>query len=203
MYLILCILLLLYIINPKKIYESMSNKSVESTLDKRSYKISSSFNDMSDAANKLSYLNQFIINFLRYAKKKYIIGVRKTHTQFYIRMLNNYNMDTIFENNPKYGEETSFVTNKGDEFGICLRDKGNNSDKFHNENILQFVMLHELTHLGCISYGHDKEFWSMFKVVLEDAAEFGIYTPINYAITPINYCGLLVTYNPYFSEKPT
>lgn len=201
---ILCVVIifLVFIIltdNHKKLYEFMTSDKIESTIDKRYYKISNAFINGGEAADKLAYLNEYIIKFLKYIKKKYII---ENHNDivikgFYVRMLNNYNMDVIFENNPKEGEETSFVTDKGAEFGICLREKNNKN--IHDDNILQFVMLHELTHLGCIEYGHGNEFWTMFKVVLNDAVEAGLHKPIDYSKNNINYCGLPVNHNPYFS----
>lgn len=186
----------------KKIYEYMTTDKVLSHNDKRVYKISSAFTDTNIAADKMSKLNKFMIDFMRFVKNKYISNwhSERYKIDFYKRMIDNYNMDTIFENNPLPGEETSFVVDKGSEFGICLRHKGENSDKFHDDNILHFVVLHELTHLGCLSYGHEREFWSMFKIVLTDATESGLYKPVDYSKTPINYCGLIVYHNPYFKK---
>ena len=198
---IIIILCIIFLSNAhKKLYEFMTTDEVLSDNDKRVYRISSAFNNTNMAADKLSELNKFIIDFLRFVKNKYVTNDygERYQKDFYKRMISNYNMDVIFENNPSPGEETSFVSDKGSEFGICLRDKGNNSDKFHENNILQFVMLHELTHLGCLNYGHGKEFWSMFKIVLNDAVESDLYTPVDYSKKPVNYCGLPVYYNPYF-----
>jgi hypothetical protein len=136
-------------------------------------------------------------------RNKYIINKNGTYKeiQFASRMINNYNPDTIFENDPDDGKDTSFVVNKGDKFGICLRQKVLNNGKIHDMNTLKFVILHELSHLGCISYGHNYEFWAFFKFNLINAHNAGIYTPINYQQNPINYCGLHVKFSPYYSDN--
>lgn len=193
------IVLLILNMNHDKIYDYFTSYSTMADYDKRAYKVAGGFSDNAAAANKLAKLHEFIINYLRYVKKKIIIHNNGTLTQkrFFMRVLKNYNPDNIFENNPKPGEETSFVANKGEEFGICLRKKGQFKNQIHEMSILKFVILHELTHLGCISYGHDSEFWTSFKMVLTEAVKSGLYTPIDYSEKTINYCGLEVTSNPY------
>jgi hypothetical protein len=185
----------------ENIYEYFTTLQTTSTMsnhDQRAYRVDGGFPDKIYAANRLSLLHEFIINYLRYVKKKFIINDNGHNKKlFFTRVLQNYNPDNIFENNPKPGEETSFVANKGELFGICLRKKEENSGQIHDMSILKFVMLHELTHLGCISYGHDAEFWTSFKMVLTEAVNSGLYTPIDYYTNPINYCGLNVTSNPY------
>lgn len=203
-YSIIIVVLILLIINMYNSYKYeyfTPGVMLRSNYDKRSYKVVNKYQDMQYAADNLAILHEFIINFLRYVKNKFIIKKigTKRHETFFSRILKNYNPDTIFENDPKPGDETSFVANKGDEFGICLRKKGIDQNQLHELNILKFVMLHELTHLGCISYGHNDEFWSSFKMVLSEAVESKLYIPYDYAIpkNTINYCGLIVKNNPY------
>ena len=63
---------------------------------------------------------------------------------------------------------------------------------------LMFVVLHELTHMMNNKWDHHLDFWLLFKFLLTNAADIGIYSPVNYKIYPINYCGLDLYYNPYF-----
>ena len=201
--LIIVILVILLLNNGHKtIYDYFNTYSTMSNYDQRKYKVVGGFSDRQDAANHLAKLHEFIINYLRYVKKKFIIYNNGTEEQkkFFIRVLKNYNPDNLFENDPKPGDDTSFVANKGEEFGVCLRKKGKYKNKIHEMSILKFVILHELTHLGCISYGHGQEFWDFFKMVLTEAVESGLYTPIDYSKNPINYCGLEVFHNPYCDE---
>jgi len=197
------ILIVLIVVNGvnNKIYDYFTTSTIISNYDQRAYKVVGGFTDRDVAADKLAKLHEFIVNYLRFVKKKFIINKEGSveHELFFKRVLKNYNPDVIFENDPKPGEETSFVADKGKEFGICLRKKGSLNDQIHEMSILKFVMLHELTHLGCISYGHDAEFWESFKMVLTEAVASGLYTPVDYSHNPVNYCGLIVSSNPYCS----
>jgi hypothetical protein len=196
---IIIIIIFLFYNYKHKISEYFTSSFVVSEYDKRYYKVDVQFSDKNIAANKLAILNEFIIQYLKYIKKNIINSNTEPRNKklFFKRILNNYNLDNIFENNPLPGGETSFVSDKGLEFGICLRQKINQSNEFHKINILKFVMLHELTHLGCVLYGHEHEFWEWFKVVLSEAVKSRLYIPIDYSKNPENYCGLNVTTNPY------
>lgn len=209
-YLIVLILMLMFYIicNSGNTSEYMTTSYKNASVDGRLYKVSSTFSDSNMAANKLASLNKFIIEYLRCLRREYIWNNSGNQQEraFVRRMIKNYDLDTLFENNPKKGEETSFVTNKGEQFGVCLRKKNENKDALHDENtLLQFVVLHELTHLGCVGYGHGAEFWSWFRWVLIQAKKYNLHSPVNYGCTGknINYCGLDVHYNPYFGNKDT
>jgi len=58
--------------------------------------------------------------------------------------------------------------------------------------------LHELSHVMTKSVGHTDEFWGNYKFLLKEAAEIGIYDPIDYAKEPQRYCGMTITDNPYY-----
>jgi hypothetical protein len=196
---IIVIVILLVYYNKRRFNEYFSSTE-KSTYDNKNYRVVAGFHDKNIAADNMAKANEFINAYLKYAKNKFITnsvsGVDNKRA-FFTRIINNYNPNNLFENNPSLGEETSFVSNKGEEFGICLRKKGPMKDQLHDMNIIKFVILHELTHLGCISYGHDREFWHWFKIVLEEAVNSGLYIPIDYSKQSVNYCGLEVTHNPY------
>ena len=109
-----------------KIYDYFTTSTTISNYDQRAYKVVGGFTDRDVAADKLAKLHEFIVNYLRFVKTKFIINNEGSveHELFFKRVLKNYNPDAIFENDPKPGEETSFVADKGKEFGICLRKKG-------------------------------------------------------------------------------
>ena len=70
---IIIILCIIFLSNAhKKLYEFMTTDEVLSDNDKRVYRISSAFNNTNMAADKLSELNKFIIDFLRFVKNKYV-----------------------------------------------------------------------------------------------------------------------------------
>jgi hypothetical protein len=175
---------------------------IVSSIDKRIYRVIEEFYDKNDAVNIMAEVNAFIFDYLKYMRNKYKIKKKgqRNEIEFVERMLNNYNPDNILENDPLPGEDTSYVINKGDEFGICLRNKSDNPGKIHDIDIIKFVVLHELAHLGNITYGHEYDFWAFFKFILINAVEADLYTPVNYRLTPVNYCGLEITFSPYYSN---
>lgn len=197
---IVLIIFIILLIKKSQIKEFMTITKTVSNIDKKQYNVIGGFKNTDIAADNMALLHLFIINILRHLKKKYILQPTNNvkMKDFTRRILNNYNRDVLIENDPAPGEETSYILNKGSKFGVCLREK-NLDRNFHDYNTLQFVILHEITHLGTISYGHNEEFWNNFKLLLIEAKASGLYKPINYAIHPIVYCGIKVTDNPYFT----
>lgn len=94
---------------------------------------------------------------------------------------------SLFETN------TGYTINKGKEIRLCL-NKTNNSD--YNTNIIMFVLLHEMAHIMSSSYGHNEEFTYSMDIIVKTAVKLGIYTPIDYSINPITYCGTRITNSP-------
>lgn len=94
--------------------------------------------------------------------------------------------------------ESSYTINKGELMAICLRKKNKDKD-FHQMNLLMFVVIHELAHIMSLSEGHNTEFMENFKFLLKEATAVGVYKPVDFAVNPVNYCGVHVSHNPYFS----
>ena len=205
MYLVIIIIILgIFLYKSREKYKDI--KIYTSDIDKRNYNISTDFNDYNKAADTMAKLHDFIIKFLNYLKFNYIDKSYnnssdetinyKSNVRFIKRILNNYNPDNLHENNPLTSNDTSFVIGKGSKFAVCLREKESNN--LHDFNTLQFVFLHEITHIGTIEYGHGKEFWTMFKFILIQAVMSGLYIPYNYKKNNVYYCGLKITSNPYY-----
>jgi hypothetical protein len=200
---VIVILILLCYRNSRDIYEYFTSENMTASIDQRKYKIVGGMNDKEGAANRMALAHSFIVEFLRHMRTKYIIKNSGPDNNRKIAqlILKNYNPDTIFENDPKPGEDTSFVSNKGEEFGICLREKITGNNEFHDRSTMQFVLLHEIAHLGVESYGHGYEFWATMKILITEATEAGIHIPINYALRPQTYCGVPLAFNPYFTDN--
>jgi len=115
------------------------------------------------------------------------------------RLLKNYNPKKICETLPT-SEYTAYSENKGEKLAFCLDTEKNNQGKLIDLNTLTFVAIHEIAHVATKSIEHTKEFWDNFKLLLEVAAEEGIYTPIDYSENPQRYCGMQITDNPYYNE---
>ena len=109
-------------------------------------------------------------------------------------MIERFNPDNMMEND--IGENsTSYSENKGEKIVVCLREK-TAGYPLVDENTIMFVILHEMAHLMTTTIGHTPEFWTNFKRILQDASGIGIYKPINYSKSPVNYCGMTITDSP-------
>jgi hypothetical protein len=117
------------------------------------------------------------------------------------QLVTNYSPARMYEISPlNAGDATSYTEEKRT-LVLCLRHKTPNADgiyELHDINTMMFVVLHELTHMANKYWQHKPDFWILFKFFLVNAAESGVYNPVDYGRHPINYCGLDLTYNPYF-----
>lgn len=202
------ILILIIIVLLDKIYRNelfTSRKKICNNIDGRCYPIVDSFSKQTHklASETLAYLNEFSIKILRNMREKYLWNNKNPYRKRMIeKLLENYNPDSIIENNPTNDVNTSYVEDKGKVFAICLREKKTGQFFIHDYNILEFVLLHEMAHLSTDVIGHDDvEFWTNFKILIDEAIELKLHDPINYEKYPINYCSLEVDYNPYFDTK--
>ena len=176
-----------------------------SSIDDRCYPIvttfdSSTFNTASDL---LAYLNRFNITMIKHMRNKYLWNDSSDlyRVKMAKKLLKNYNPDAIIENNPKTTVNTSYVSDKGRVFAVCLREKQSGLHKFHDKHVLEFVVLHELSHLTNDIVDHSDEFWKDFKILLSEAKELGLHIPIDYKQKPMNYCSVHVDYSPYYDDN--
>ena len=96
----------------------------------------------------------------------------------------------IYENSTS-SEYTSYSVNKGEEVVFCLRSKKTN--KLHDINLMMYVAIHEMAHIGCHEIGHTKLFKDIFAFYLNVAIELDIYKYDNYDSNPIEYCGMILS----------
>ena len=154
---------------------------VHSKIDSRNYLVRN-VKDKQEAADRLAKLNNKLLMLIEY---KDAIN----------RLKFKYNPNTISES-LQNSEFTSYSVNKGEKIVFCLRSK--KTQKFEDFNILMFVALHELTHIGTSEIGHTPQYWKNFKFILENAVNQGIYNAVDYKKEPHNYCGMTITDNPYY-----
>jgi predicted metal-dependent hydrolase len=168
-----------------------NNEIIEmiSTIDNRKY-IVRKLPDSRSAADKLANINIKILKLINYIKDKDKDGID--------RLVKGYNPNALSETgiNAKY---TSYSVNKGEKISICIRNKENNM--FMNDNIIMFVVIHELAHIMTIQIGHPKEFWDNMKYLLEQAEEINLYNPEDYEKNPQIYCGMEINSSPYDFKK--
>lgn len=185
-------------------------------VNNRQWHVIGDFSNKRDAAQLLAKTNSIMIEFFRVLKKKYhidepddiiahdYIELRKHPGDVYNiidNLLDNYNPDVFYENDPRGTTETSYTINKGSAMYVCLRNKVDPRGLV-DPSALLFVMLHEASHIANYNgWGHGPDFWATFKFILHEAALAGIYTPVDYATYPVEYCGLSINYNPLYDES--
>lgn len=166
------------------------------------YKVIAGYKNKQEAAQTIAQLNDSMISFLRYLREKY-----RTHPTADVRniinsILINYNPESIVENDPRFSTNTAYTLDKGRKIVLCVRNKQPPYD-IVDFNTLMFVVLHEVGgHIGNYNgWQHTQRFWTIFKFILHEAVNFGIYAPIDYSVKPVVYCGLKIDYQPLFDEK--
>jgi predicted metal-dependent hydrolase len=127
--------------------------------------------------------------------KKYLHDNINKYPNFtpYIEQLNNNlkkNTTIIYETDPN-SKLTSYSVNKGEEIAFCLKSK--KTGKLHDINLLIYVALHEMAHIGCPETGHGDLFKKIFKFFTEVAIEQKIYNKVDYSISPVEYCGMTLS----------
>ena len=143
------------------------------------------------AADRLANVNKNMRELVHHCHEKY------PNQERIDRLVSGYNPKKIYETLPT-SKFTAYSQNKGEKLAFCL-DTEKNGGQLIDMNTLTFVAIHELSHVMTKSVGHTDEFWDNFSFLLKEAAEIGIYDPIDYAKEPARYCGMNITDNPYYS----
>jgi hypothetical protein len=184
----------------------------------RKWNVSHEYANAEESARLLDRVNRKMIMIMDYMRKKYhtsdtddmILEEGEVHQRvvsapndvynIVSALLRNYDPDVFYENDPRRSSDTSYTINKGQAMYVCTR-KRSDPNLLEEIDDLLFVMLHEASHIANYNgWQHDRRFWEVFKFVLIQAAESGVYHPIDYSKYPIDYCGLKVNYNPFFDK---
>jgi hypothetical protein len=170
----------------------------------RAWNVSRDYDNRAEAAIMMRRLHLAAVAVGRSMKRRYAIDESPANTRaarLADALLDNYNPDVIYENDPARSRETAYTVNKGDALYVCLRDRGR-PEALVDYDTLLFVYLHELSHIAAHDvWGHGEKFWETFKFVLEEAVVAGVYRPVDYSKKPTVYCGLDITYNPLFDQR--
>jgi hypothetical protein len=170
---------------------------VQSDMDNHKYMIRRGKNKpqsyLKNSANALAEINNRVQKLIIHLKKRYQTDPTK---DYFIRKLEaNYNPSVLSEAaiDSRY---TTFTVDKKD-MHICLRTRDQN-ETLYDVNLLMYVVLHELAHLcnynkaGFAINGHGVEFLYIFKVLVAEAINIGVYQNTNYAAKPQEYCGIMI-----------
>jgi hypothetical protein len=124
------------------------------------------------------------------------VGANNASNPAVKRLVENFNPDKISETLPT-SEHTAYSENKGEKMAFCLNEDKQGT-RLIDLSTLTFVAIHELAHLMTESIGHKDEFWDNFKFLLKNAKESGIYEPVDYSKSPVQYCGTRIDENPFY-----
>lgn len=144
--------------------------------------------DKIEAANKLGSISDSLKNLVNGlnenddSKGEYIKNLKES-----------FNPEYITENIPG-SIYVAYSVNKGEELSLCIRDKG--TEAFIDDNTIIFVAIHELAHIMTPETGHTPLFWDNMKYLLENASSQGIYMPVDYSQSPVEYCGMDINSTP-------
>lgn len=167
---------------------------VESTVDKQRYLVRN-LPDKQDAADRLARTRAKMIRLMR--------DLKQTHPDkaFVQQMARNFDAapERFSESTPD-ASYTSYSVNKGEKVYMCLRQR-NEKEELVDENIITFVALHELSHIGTSEIGHTPQFWNNFGWLLKRAEEMDIYQYTDFSAHPVEYCGIHITDQPTYDKS--
>jgi hypothetical protein len=168
-------------------YTSGPQNNVEvKASDGKTYRVQN-LPDKQDAAERMAEIRSNL--------EKIIEHVKQYHEDPYKRLVEKFNPN-VLEENDLGAQSTSYSENKGEKIVICLRDKTTAPFPLIELNTVMFVLTHEMAHLMTSSVGHTPEFWTNFRKLLQECIQIGVYTPVNYSKSPVQYCGMTISESP-------
>lgn len=164
-----------------------------STVDGGSYLVRN-LPDRQEAADRLARTRAKLIRLMR--------DLKQTHPDkpLVAQMLRNFDADpSRFSESTPDATYTSYSVNKGEKVYMCIRQR-NEREELVDENVITFVALHELAHIGTHEIGHTPLFWNNFGWILKRAEEIQIYEYTDFAAHPVEYCGIRITDQPTYDK---
>lgn len=178
---IIVIIILLY-------YYFTNDKLVlyKSSLTNKEYLV----NDTKNKDKSAELLSIIELNMYKLKNSLYVNKTMYPEYEKYIELLNENLTKTRTEikEKPESSSDTSYSINKGEELVFCLKSK--KTGKYHNIDLIMYVVLHEMAHMACPEVGHTPLFSKIFRFLTEEAIKMRIYNHTNYALYPTEYCGL-------------
>ncbi|NBO98923.1 MAG: hypothetical protein EBU90_02175 [Proteobacteria bacterium] len=151
---------------------------------------------LSSSADTLSKINARVEKLIEHMQKKYKNDPYYKH--YIVKLRENYNHTVLSEAaiDQRY---TTYTIDK-QSMHVCLRTRDQHQ-QLYEIDILMYVVLHELAHMcnydknGNPIQGHDESFKNIFKVLVQEATNIGIYKYIDYSKHPQEYCGMYINSN--------
>jgi len=173
--------------------ESHDMSLTESTVDGKRY-IVRNLPDKQEAADRLARTRAKLITLMLYLQEKY------PQKAMVAQILQNFDAepDRFSESSPD-ASYTSYSVNKGEKVYMCLRQR-NEREELVDENIITFVAIHEMAHIGTTEIGHTPTFWNNFGWLLARAEEAKVYHYTDFSAHPVEYCGIRITDQPTYDK---
>jgi hypothetical protein len=166
----------------------------KSTVDNEYYLVRN-LPDKQEACDRLARVRAKILILRTFLQQTYM------DKPFVKQIIENFDCSSMrFSESTPDAQYTSYSVNKGEKIFMCLRQR-NEKEELVNENIILFVALHEMSHVGTASIGHTPEFWNHFAWVLEQAERVKIYEYTDFSAHPVEYCGVHITDSPTYKKN--
>jgi hypothetical protein len=150
--------------------------------------------DSQDAANMLAMIMLTLAKLIDLIIQDYDNGKRTENDDKYInyvRRIKKKLPNVKISENPTNSNFTSYSVNKGQKLVFCIRSK--KDLKIHNINVILYVAIHEIAHIGCPEIGHTSLFKDINVYLLSKGVCYGLYKPVDYFNSPEDYCGMTLT----------
>lgn len=142
-----------------------------------------------DSHVNIQYIKQFSGKLRSYIQNKYNSNQYDERSKkLFKRLLKRFSENRIFKSSNNH----TFSKNKGEIIKFCTNTK--------SINIAQYVIMHEMAHVMNKSYGHNKSFWCLFRRIIKEAVDAGLYEPRDYNSQPGLYCGKPIRNSIYYSN---
>ena len=168
-------------------FSKITDDTISQSYNGKNYKVRKSTPvSQMNTAQKLERFKNDLGKLVDYCYQKQIPNIEDSE-----RLYNRFQKTQIHETSSS-DTSAAYVVNKGEELRVCLNG---------NENDTMFVLLHELAHIMSESYGHNEEFKQNMDFLVKEAVKVGIYHPVDYTKTPIDYCGVNISNTPCHNNK--
>jgi hypothetical protein len=171
--------------------QSHDMASVRSAVDGESY-IVRNLPDRQEAADSLARVRGKMLRLMRELK------AADAEKPLVAQILRNFDAaPSRFSESTPDASYTSYSVNKGEKVYMCLRQR-NEREELVDENVITFVALHEMAHIGTHEVGHTPLFWNNFGWLLKRAEALDIYKYTDFRAHPVEYCGIHITDQPTY-----
>lgn len=167
--------------------------NVTSTVDNQKYLVRN-LPDKQEAADRLARTRAKLLRLIK--------ELNAAHPdKAFVKQLANFDCaPSRFTESTPDASYTSYSVNKGEKVYMCLRQR-NEKEELVDENIITFVAIHELAHIGTPEIGHTPSFWNNFGWLLKEAEAMKVYEFTNFAAHPVEYCGIKITDQPTYKKE--